>query len=241
MLYQKTFRIFTASALSLCVFRAALKILAVDTETGFYLGSELPGTVFMVLLFAAAALLALCVWRTEDRGMTALHGNRLLEGVAAALGLLVLGSSIGPLGEALRLHASPDAAINRLPRWLLLSEHTLGVISGAVLVLLALWCISGAHRSSLQGSLALIPVVWQSLFTVDRFFGFWQVLTNADQLIETMFLVSASMFLLAHAGCLSGLAPQRRRAIAYSLLTALFGFVLVAGQLSAVAVLGSNV
>ena len=86
--------------------------------------------------------------------------------------------------------------------------------------------------------LALIPVLWQTLNMVDRFFGFRQVSTASDQTLEVLFLVSATLFLLAHTRCVANIPLSRRACVTRGFLTALFGFPLAAGQLAAAAVLG---
>lgn len=84
--------------------------------------------------------------------------------------------------------------------------------------------LSGAARSGIQGMLALIPVLWQTLNMVDRFFGFRQVSTASDQTLEVLFLVSATLFLLAHTRCVANIPLSRRACVTRGFLTALFGF-----------------
>ena len=88
---------------------------------------------------------------------------------------------------------------------------------------------------------ALIPAIWQTIAMVDRFISFREVSTASDQLIETLYLVCATLFLLANARCLAGMAKSRRRCVIWGLLASHLGLVLAAGQLSATVVLGSDI
>ena len=106
--------------------------------------------------------------------------------------------------------------------WILqLAEHLLGIVSGGVFFYLAIVLLSGASRSGFQGLLALIPVLWQTLNMVDRFFGFRQVSTASDQTLEVLFLVSATLFLLSHTRCVAGMPLSRRAGVTRGFLTAL--------------------
>ena len=88
---------------------------------------------------------------------------------------------------------------------------------------------------------ALIPAIWHTIAMVDRFISFREVSTASDQLIETLYLVCATLFLLANSRCLAGMAKSRRRCVIWGLLASHFGLVLAAGQIAAVVVLGSDI
>lgn len=162
-------------------------------------------------------------WREQDESAAFLKGNRWLECTAALLGAVLLADSVSGLLRVLAI--SPDAQlINQMPRLLQLLEHLLGAASGGVFLCLAIVLLSGAARSGIQGMLALIPVLWQTLNMVDRFFGFRQVSTASDQTLEVLFLVSATLFLLAHTRCVANIPLSRRACVTRGFLTALFGF-----------------
>lgn len=239
MFTYKSLRLFAVPTAALAVWRAMMKILLVDTQTGFYLGASWLVFLFNVLLAAAAAGL---VWtaRRESCGEKELRGGRWLELAACAMAAVVLLSSLLAFFEALRM--DPNAqVINALPRWLLLTEHTMGLLSGVVMFYAAFSFLSGACRSGAQGMLLLIPALWQSLSLVQRFISFRQVNTASDQLLETLFLVSATLFLLSHSRCVAGMTAKSGSCVARALLTALFGIVLCAGQLAGTAVLGAEI
>ena len=240
MLYINSFKKYILSLLVLVPFRCFLKILTVDLYTGFYEGGQVWVSLFNVLLAAAIFGIIWAVWRTDDRGMDALKGNRWLESTSALFGIILAGTSFFALLDTMKINPNLPV-VNALPKWLLTIEHLLGVISGCVMILLAFVLIAGAKRSSIHGAFALIPIVWQMLSAIQRYISFRQVFYNSDQLIETLFMVSSLLFLLYHARCLSGLLPNRKRVLIFAMLTSLLGFVLMFGQLAARYVLGSVV
>ncbi len=237
-LYRKSIQIFLSGTALAVVLRALLKVLFVDLETGFYLGGSLLAWAFAgVLLLSAAGLLWLG-WRGKDESPAILKGNRALECAAVLLGLVLLAS--GGFGLSGVLAINPNAQmINQMPRTLQLLEQLLGIASGGVFLYLASVLLSGAARSGTQGMLALVPVLWQTLNMVDRFFGFRQVSTASDQTLEVLFLVSATLFFLAHTRCVANIPLGRRACVTRGFLTALFGFPLCCGQLASISVLGN--
>ncbi|MBC8575739.1 hypothetical protein [Yanshouia hominis] len=236
-MYRKSLKIFLAGTGAAVLLRALLKVLFVDLETGFYLGGAPLAWAFAAVLILSGAGLLWFGWREQDESSAFLKGNRWLECTAALLGAVLLADSVSGLLRVLAI--SPDARlINQMPRLLQLLEHLLGIASGGVFLCLAIVLLSGAARSGIQGMLALIPVLWQTLNMVDRFFGFRQVSTASDQTLEVLFLVSATLFLLAHTRCVANIPLSRRACVTRGFLTALFGFPLAAGQLAAAAVLG---
>ena len=236
-MYRKSPKIFLTGIGVAVLLRALLKVLFVDLETGFYLGGAPLASAFAAVLILSGAGLLWFGWREQDESAAFLKGNRWLECTAALLGAVLLADSVSGLLRVLAI--SPDAQlINQMPRLLQLLEHLLGAASGGVFLCLAIVLLSGAARSGIQGMLALIPVLWQTLNMVDRFFGFRQVSTASDQTLEVLFLVSATLFLLAHTRCVANIPLSRRACVTRGFLTALFGFPLAAGQLAAAAVLG---
>ena len=236
-MYRKSLKIFLTGTGVAVLLRALLKKLFVDLETGFYLGGAPLASAFAAVLILSGAGLLWFGWREQDESAAFLKGNRWLECTAALLGAVLLADSVSGLLRVLAI--SPDAQlINQMPRLLQLLEHLLGAASGGVFLCLAIVLLSGAARSGIQGMLALIPVLWQTLNMVDRFFGFRQVSTASDQTLEVLFLVSATLFLLAHTRCVANIPLSRRACVTRGFLTALFGFPLAAGQLAAAAVLG---
>jgi hypothetical protein len=108
-----------------------------------------------------------------------------------------------------------------------------------VLVWLSLASLSGADRTETSGIAALVPAVWQALYLVNRFISFREVTTVSDHLLETLFWLCAVLFWMAHARCIAGAVPNRRRAVLFALLAAMLGVPLAAGQLVALAVFGT--
>ena len=175
-MYRKSLKIFLAGTGAAVLLRALLKVLFVDLETGFYLGGAPLASAFAAVLILSGAGLLWFGWREQDESAAFLKGNRWLECTAALLGAVLLADSVSGLLRVLAI--SPDAQlINQMPRLLQLLEHLLGAASGGVFLCLAIVLLSGAARSGIQGMLALIPVLWQTLNMVDRFFGFRQVST----------------------------------------------------------------
>lgn len=238
-LYQKSIKIFLGATAIAVVMRALVKVLFVDLETGFYLpGGELPVVLFVAPLVLGGLWLVWNGWRGKDDRPAVLKGNRWLECAAALLGLALLAGSGSGLLRVMAI--SPNAAmVNQMPRLLQMIEQLLGLASGGVFCYLALVLLSGATRSGTQGMLALIPVLWQTLNMVDRFFGFRQVSTATDQTLEVLFSVCATLFFLAHTRCIANIPLSRPACVTRGLLTALFGLPLCAGQVASIAVLGS--
>lgn len=238
LMYHNSMKFFFAGTAVATGLRALLKILFVDLTTGFYFGGAPAAWLFAAVLIISAAGLLWFGRREHDEEPAVLRGNRRLECVAVLLGVLLLVSSVSGLLRVLQLDTS-EGMVNQMPWILQLAEHLLGIVSGGVFFYLAIVLLSGASRSGFQGLLALIPVLWQTLNMVDRFFGFRQVSTASDQTLEVLFLVSATLFLLSHTRCVAGMPLSRRAGVTRGFLTALFGVPLAIGQLASIAVLGS--
>ena len=220
--------------------RILLKTLYIDTSTGFYQGGMLLAYIFSLTVLMTTTSLAWGIVRAKDMSGGLLRGNRLLEISAFIFGVTLTAVSIPKLMTTLAMDFSAPV-INRLPVWLLVIENVLGIISGLVLVYLAFCLLSGARRSGTQGMLALIIVVWQVISMVERYISFRQVNTVSDQFLETMFLVCATLFLLANTRCMAGIAKNRKTCVLWGLLSAHLGLVLISGQLVAMLVLGNGV
>lgn len=237
-MYHNSMKLFFAGTVAAAGLRALLKILFVDLSTGFYFGGGAAVWLFDAVLILSAAGLLWFGGREHDEEPAVLRGNRRLECFAVLLGALLLASSVSGLLRVLQL--DPDGElVNQMPRLLQLAEQLLGIVSGGVFFYLAIVLLSGASRSGFQGILALIPVLWQTLNMVDRFFGFRQTATASDQTLEVLFLVCATLFLLSHTRCVAGIPLSRRAAVTRGFLAALFGVPLAIGQLASIAVLGS--
>lgn len=239
-LYKKSIKIFCAATAAAAVLRALVKILFVDTETGFYIGSRVMPLLLAGIMMIGVAGIAFFALREKDETDGRLRGNRYLEVTSAALGIAIAGVSALRLPEILAIDPE-EPVINRLPTWLLKAESILGIASGVLLLYITFCLLSGAQRSGFQGIVALVPVIWHSIHMVDRFISFREVSTVSDQFIETMYLVCATMFLLANARCLAATAKSGKRCVLWGLLTAHFGIVLTVGQICAIAVLGSDI
>lgn len=237
-MYEKTLRVLIAPVLILTGLRAALKVLAIDPVTGFYEGPPLPGSIFLVLMLLCAAVIAVGIRRAQDPGMKSVHGSRFLEGSAALLGGALLAVSAVRLFAVVKTGFA-GGEVNVLPAWLRAIEHLLGLACGALLFWLAATWVSGADRSEKTGVASLLLVLWQALYLVDRFISFRQVSTVSDQLMETLFLLSALLFWLAHARCIADSAPSRKRVLLFALLAVLLGLPLAVGQTAALLVFGS--
>ncbi|MBP0981088.1 MAG: hypothetical protein J5968_02695, partial [Oscillospiraceae bacterium] len=132
-MYKKSIKAFCIATAVCAVLRALVKVLFVDTETGFYIGSRLlPMTFGAVMLVGviAIAFFALC---EKDESNGVLKGNRYLEVTTAAFGVAVAAVSVPRLLEALKIDPE-EPVINRLPGWLMQIEHILGILSGIVFI-----------------------------------------------------------------------------------------------------------
>lgn len=238
-LYKKSIKVFSAAVVVSALLRILVKALFVDTVTGFYIDSLLP-TVFSVMMAAGAAAIAFFTLSEKDESSGVLRGNRYLELTTAAYGIAVVAVSVPRLLEALKIDLD-EPVVNRLPGRLVQIEHILGILSGIAFIYITSCLLSGAKRSASQGIVALLPVIWQTIAMIDRFISFREVSTASDQLIETLFLVCATLFLLANARCLAATAKSAKRCILWGLLSAYFGIVLVAGQGFAMMMLGSDI
>ncbi|HWP51424.1 MAG TPA: hypothetical protein VN626_06980 [Clostridia bacterium] len=223
--------------------RILLKTLYIDTDTGFYLGGGglIYGFAAVVLLTVLAVTVStLRADGTDSADAAILRGNRPLELSAAVLGVTIAATSVPKLMAALAIDPA-EPVINRLPGWLLIIENIFGLAAGAAFLYLAFCFYSGFQRSGLQGMLALPMVIWQAISMVERYISFRQVNTVSDQFLETMYLVFATLFLLANTRCMAGIPKSRKVCVLWGLLTAHFGLVLTAGQLAATMVLGGDI
>ncbi|MBQ2751126.1 MAG: hypothetical protein IJF25_00970, partial [Oscillospiraceae bacterium] len=240
LLYRKSLKIFCGATAAAAILRALLKVLYIDLETGFYIGGGVLVYLLPVVIIAGAAGIVFFAYAEKSDSAGLLRGNRFIEITMTLLGLAVCGVSALRLPKALAI-SSKAVLVNCLPKWLQVAEHALGMISGFVFLYLAFCLISGAKSSGIHGMAALIPAIWQTIAMVDRFISFREVATASDQLIETLYLVCATLFLLANARCLAGMAKSRRRCVIWGLLASHLGLVLAAGQVAAVVVLGSDI
>lgn|GEM_PF-1324620 len=240
-LYRKSLKIFFSATVAAAILRALLKVLYVDTDTGFYLGGGLLVWLLpAVMLFGVAGIVFFAFSEKIDTDGK-LKGNRFNEITLTLLGVAVAAVSVLRLPYVLSLMSEGEPLINQLPAWLQLTEQILGIISGAVLLYIAFCLLSGAKRSGTHGIVALIPAVWHTIAMIDRFISFREVSTASDQLIETLYLVCATLFFLANARCLADIAKSRRACVIWGLLASHFGLVLAAGQSAAVVVLGNEI
>ncbi|MFV0497032.1 MAG: hypothetical protein ACK5L0_02520 [Candidatus Fimivivens sp.] len=239
-LYKKSIKIFLGGTLIAALLRILLKVLYIDTESGFYLGGALLAYGFTAVVLATTLAIAVCMRRAGVTDTAILRGNRPLELAAAILGGTVAATSVPKLMAALAIDPA-KLAINRLPRWLLIFENVSGLVAGATFLCLAFYFYSGSKRSDLQGVLVLPMVLWQTVSMVERFMSFRQVNTVSDQFIETMHLVFATLFLLANARCIADIQKSRRICVLWGLLAAHFGLVLIIGQLAGMMVLGWDI
>jgi len=239
-LYRKSLKIFCGATAAAAILRALLKILYIDLETGFYIGGGVLVYLLPVVIIAGAAGIVFFAYAEKSDSAGMLRGNRFIEVTMALLGLGICGVSALRLPKAMAI-SSKAVMVNCLPKWLQVTEHALGMVSGFVFLYLAFCLVSGAKSSGLHGMAALIPAIWHTIAMVDRFISFREVSTASDQLIETLYLVCATLFLLANSRCLAGMAKSRRRCVIWGLLASHFGLVLAAGQIAAVVVLGSDI
>lgn len=240
-MYRKSLKVFFSATLAAAVLRALLKVLYVDTETGFYIGGGLLVYILPLIMVLGIAGIAFFAFSEKVDTDGKLKGNRFIEITLTLLGITVAAVSALELPGVLSLVAEGEQLINQLPAWLQLVEQILGLISGVVLVYIAFCLLSGAKRSGAHGIVALIPVVWHTIAMVDRFISFREVSTVSDQLIETLYLVCATLFFLANARCLADIAKSRRACVIWGLLASHFGLVLAAGQSAAIVVLGNGI
>jgi len=234
-MYRNAFRFFFAPLVVLTALRCALKLLLIDTETGFYTGAPLLPWVFAGLTALAALLTGIAALRAEDPGMPILRSRRPLEaaGFLAAAAIVCI--------SVLQWIALPaeQHVFNVLPKWLRMIEYGLGIASGVFLALIVLWS-SLSESAERRGILALGIVCWQALFLIERFISFRQVATVSDQMLEALFWTGMLLFWLAYARCVAGVGANRRRAVALALVCVLLGMPLAAGQIAALAALGAS-
>lgn len=220
--------------------RILLKTLYIDTESGFYLGGGLLVYGFATVVLLTTLAVTVSTLRADGADTATLRGNRPLELAAAVLGSTIAATSVPKLMTALAIDPA-ELVINRLPRWLLIIENVLGLVAGMAFLYLAFCFYSGFKRSGIQGMLALPMVIWQAISMVERYISFRQVNTVSDQFIETMYLVFATLFLLANTRCMAGIPKSRRICVLWGLLAAHFGLVLIVGQLAGMMVLGGDI
>lgn len=239
-LYKKSIRIFLGGTIIAALLRILLKTLYIDTQSGFYLGGSVLVYSFGVLSLLTVLGVTVITLRADGTDTVTLRGNRPLELGAAVLGATVVATSVPKLLAALAIDPT-EPVINRLPSWLLVVENILGITAGIAFLYLAFCFYSGFKRSGFQGMLALPMVIWQAISMVERYISFRQVNTASDQFIETMYLVLATLFLLANTRCMAGMPKSRRICVLWGLLASHFGLVLIVGQFAGMAVLGGDI
>jgi hypothetical protein len=231
---KTSFRIYAGGLLIAVLARALLKILFVDTVTGFYVSGEFLGLVFWAFMALTAALIAYCAWKEPAGTVFLVRGNS-----AAALSLTALGAAV--------FYGGVEAFIFPVQEQLMgIAAGMYGIVyflyfvGGAALLCLGVLCFIGAPQGILMGLLSLGAVLWQVFDLIYRFSSFMTVTTASDQLLEVLYLVSATLFLLYHAGAVCGADPGRSLKLSrlYGYLTSFAGFTLSAGQLAGHSVLG---
>lgn len=236
-MYRSSFRLFLMPTAFLAAVRIVLKLLFIDTTTGFYSGGSILPTVYTVVTVVSLAAVLFSVKREKDAGMDSLRGNRALEIAGEVFGVITVIVSALSL---VKLFSEPFTLIeiNVLPRPMRLVCYVLGVISGAVLLWTSMSSVSGARKLKKAGTYSLFICVWHALYLVDRFMTFREVSTVSDQLLETLYLLCSVYFWLGHAKCIAESEPPRKRVILSALSSAILGVPLAAGQLAAVLVFG---
>jgi len=227
-MYRKAFRFFFVPLPLLVLARAALKLLFIDPDTGFYQGAPLLPWLFGGVTALAVLLTVFGAASERDAGMRVLRGTCVLEAIGFLLGLALIAVSVMML---IRLPGE-TRIYNVLPRWMRAAEYILGILTGLALMLFA--ALSGdAGRALHKGSLALLICLWQALYLLERFVSFRQVGTASDQMLETLFWTATLVFWTNHARCIAGEGASRRRTVALALAAALFGVPCAVGQLAA--------
>ena len=195
MRYSRTLRLFVLVTPVLVLYRILLKTLFIDLDTGFYEGNPLWNNLFVFGVALSVCGIVLTALLTKNGTLRTPRGNRLMEASTFGLGSVLFGTGLIRLLTEQQSAAS-SFAFHLLPGWLVVFEQVLCVLSGVSLVLIAFVMWSGARSNEAAGILALIPAVWQTFLLVERFVTFRQVLTVSDQLLETLYLLSACLFFL---------------------------------------------
>lgn len=232
----RTLRYFTLFAPFLVFYRMLLKSLFIHSETGFYEGNPLWYELFAICVAVAVVGIAATAMLTKTPISKVLRGNRVMEVSTFGLGVVLIFTGFVRLVGA--QSGGNFMTVGLSPTWLLLFECIFCMISGICLIFVAFFMWSGARARDAAGMLALVPAVWQTLLLVERFVSFRQVLTVSDQLLETLYLLSASLFFLFYARSLLQIKPGSHSLVASALLTALFGYMLALGQYAGMAVVG---
>ena len=240
MHYKRSIQLCYTAYAVLIPLRAALKILVVDTENGFYLGAPALTAVFRAAIAGFCFLIAFTCLREPDPGIDSTRGNRWLELSAALLGFTLLAGGASTLlaSRGLSFHYT---AVNAMPKWVVLADGVLSCLSGLVFLYLSFHLFSGAARGAQRGMLALVPVIWHTVTRIHRYSQFHQVLTSSDQLLETMFLILTTLFLLAHTRTMAGINANRKLCVLWALTGSAVGFALSVGQFAGRFVLGADI
>ncbi len=231
---RTSLKIYAVWLLAASAARALLKILLIDTVTGFYLGGEVFVIAFNAFIAVGAVAISICVFKEPTMPNTPVKGNIAMELNLIALGAAVLYGGVEAflfpmkeqlMGIAVRMH---DIV------------YGLYFIGGVAIISMGIFYLSGAKSGAFVGLMGLAAVLWQSLDMIYRFSSFLTVTTASDQLIETMYMVFATLFLLYHTCVICGINLDRGKKLSrmYGYLTSLFGFTLIAGQLAGHLILG---
>lgn len=228
-----------AALLPLAAARAMLKILEIDTLTGFYSRGNILGAVFNGVMLLLLGLLALRSLTAKEQSDCSPHTRRIQEFFAACAGLVIAVCSALWFVAAARLPNEP--MVNTLPKTLQLGIHLFGILAGLALIAVALLLLSGAKAEKRLAVLALLPPLWHAFYMILVFMGFRFTLYSSDELFGTLYLAATTLFFYYHAGVIARISPKPRYTAAAGLVMAVSGSVVALGQLAARAVLGSDI
>lgn len=236
-MYRNAFRFLITPVLALSVLRASLKLLYIDTVTGFYSGGKLLPIIYTIVSVFTVIGIAVLIKREKDPGMSSFRGNSLLEIAGIALGIVLVAVNGFHL---VKLLSEPFVLleVNVMPRPMRLVCYAAGVVSGGLLAWIASTSLSGVRRNQFAGYASLLISAWHSVYMISRFITFRQSATVSDQFIETVYMLFATFFWLAHAKCIAGVNMNRKTLIISASGAVVLGLPLIIGQFFASVVLG---
>ena len=221
----------------LSAIRIPLKLFNIDIVTGFYDSSNIFGLVYNCIFFFSLAFSGyLCFKNKEDYNVPLRNGIvRCILTIISGISILI--SAMLRMSYAIN-HVSHGA--NSLPLPLLNLTNILGIISGAVIIFMALTVLSGSNNKFVE-IISLLPPLWCAFFALTDFMTFRFVITASDQLMQTIFMLSATLFFLALSREIIMKTQCKIKYIIPAAFTILSGVPLAIGQLSVLTLISDQV
>ncbi|MEG2144873.1 MAG: hypothetical protein RRY40_06045 [Oscillospiraceae bacterium] len=218
----------------LTLFRVPLKLFNISPDTGFFYRGNILGITFNIVFFCSLLVGAIYVFANREDFKLPLRTGLIRSAAAFLTGTVTAAIS------AFKLFCEPYAVSNSpnaIPPMLSVGGDILGIAAGAALIFMALSVFSG-NSCKLGEFASLILPCWCALSMLCDFMNFRFVLTASDQLMQTIFMLSSTMFFLRLSKEIIYKTGNTIGFILPGVLTVITGFPLALAQLAALMLVG---